>query len=109
MTYEPETIERIIAFIRHHGYDEVSKKWPASIPKGIVVRKVGDRTHHPYQYTYEHPDGKRSKHFATTLEGAIQGMKEGPPTAGDGAPDDEDAMRADAKCAQPEEDADADL
>ena len=39
------------------------------------------------------------------LEGAIQGMKEGPPTADDDEPDDEDAMRADAKFAQPEGDA----
>ena len=73
--FDADIIGKIIAYLQEEGW-ELSLKRPADLPPGIIRRSTGT---YPFQYVWKNAEGKRSKHYARTLEGAIQGSVEGPP------------------------------
>ena len=73
--FDADIIGKIIAYLQEEGW-ELSLKRPADLPPGIIRRSTGTD---PFQYVWKNAEGKRSKHYARTLEGAIQGSVEGPP------------------------------
>ena len=76
--FNPTVIGRVIAYIRDQGFLDAADPLPWRVYKRKNAR-------HPYQYIYVDRSGKRSRHFATSLEAAIMGVECGPP------PDDEAA------------------
>ena len=76
--FDADIIGKIIAYLQEEGW-ELSLKRPADLPPGIIRRSKCVRGAYPYQYVWKNSEGKRSRHVARTLEGAIQGSVEGPP------------------------------
>ena len=83
--FDAEVVEGIVAFIQSSGWEECLKR-PAELPRGVVRRK---RCRCPYQYVYKQ-GGKTSRHFASSLQGAIIGKESGPPQAEDEGSTDEE-------------------
>ena len=71
---EGAVLQRIIEFIRCEGFDEALKR-PKSLPRGIY-RKVGGK--YPLQYVHVDGSGKRTRHYAATMDEAILGVERGP-------------------------------
>ena len=68
-------VEKVIVYIRNGGFDR-SLKRSADMPPIVHIRKD---CKYKYQYSYtDQNTGKRSKHFASTLGGALRGLVEGP-------------------------------
>ena len=76
--FDADIIGKIIAYLQEEGW-ELSLKRPADLPPGIIRRSKYVRGAYPFQYVWKNSEGKRSRHVARTLEGAIQGSVEGPP------------------------------
>ena len=83
--------EGIVAFIQDAGWEERLKRL-AELPRGVVRRK---RCKYPYQFVYKQ-GGNTSRHFATSLEGAIEGKENGPPQDEDQGSTDEEEQEQDA-------------
>jgi hypothetical protein len=68
-------LQHIIEFIRSEGFDETLQR-PKSLPRGIY-RKDGHK--YPLQYAYVDSNGKRCRHFAASMDDAVNGVDNGPP------------------------------
>jgi hypothetical protein len=71
--FDMSDITNVIRYIRAEGFDLTLKR-SAELPKGIH-RKKGK---YPFQYTFTDDEGRVSRHYAQTLEGAVEGTKHGP-------------------------------
>ena len=74
--FDADVIGKIIEYFQAEGW-ELALKRPADIPAGIHIRR--GKCNFPYQYVWKNAEGKRSRHYARSLEGAIVGAVEGPP------------------------------
>lgn len=75
-------LEHVMAFIRHAGIDWDMRVRDEQLPQGVHAIKSRS---HPYQYVWKAADGKKSRHLASSLEGALVGVQEGPPNNADNA------------------------
>ena len=73
--FDLELLDKVINYVRAEGFDRGLKR-PADIPKNVHRRSD---CKHPFQYMWTDADGKKSRHFATSLDAAIEGVKYGPP------------------------------
>ena len=87
--FDADVIGKIIEYFQAEGW-ELALKRPADIPAGIHIRR--GKCNFPYQYVWKNAEGKRSRHYARSLEGAIVGAVEGPPMDD---PEQSDSERAD--------------
>ena len=83
--HDTQVIAHIVALIRRDGFDSDIGAKPSGLPTGIYYTQGYKGVKHPFQYLYmdEHT-GKKSRHFATSLEGAIEGRMHGPPPDAEG-------------------------
>ena len=93
--FDAEVVEGIVAFIQSSGWEECLKR-PAELPRGVVRRK---RCKYPYQYVFKQ-GGKISRHFASSLEGAIIGKERGPPGNSDEGSSDDDVEQVEPAAAE---------
>jgi hypothetical protein len=99
--FDATAIGRVIAYIQDQGLEAAKEV----LPKGVWKRK---HQKYPYQYSYVDEAGKRSRHYASSLEAAVTGITCGPPAddeadaaggydaaaVGDGDDDAADGMHA---------------
>ena len=96
VSLDVDIISQIIEYIQAEGWEN-SLKRPADLPPGIIRRSKGI---YPFQYVWKNADGKRSRHYARTLEGAILGTEQGPPN--DSEPGSDAAPGSDGEQPGPE-------